>query len=78
MFLNLRTTSIHVSISIRVSEANTAKLERIKRKDETFEGLLDRLADIEDTMQDSTGTWAGSEKAKFARESRERVLKGFR
>ena len=64
--------------SIRVSETTKAKLERIKRDDETFDELLDRLADIEDTMQASAGAWAGSEKAKYARETRERVRESFR
>lgn len=67
-----------MSTSIRVSKATKAKLERIKRDDETFDELIDRLADIEDTMQASAGALAGSAKAKYARDPRERVRDSFR
>lgn len=62
-----------MSTSIRVSEETKDKLERIKREGESFDDLLDRLADIEDTMSASAGAWAGTKKAQYAREARERV-----
>lgn len=64
--------------SIRVSEETKSKLKRIKREDETFDDLLDRLADIEDKMADSAGAWAGTDKAEHALESRENVRESFR
>lgn len=35
---------IHMSTSIRISEETKRKLEAVKRDDETFDALLDRLA----------------------------------
>lgn len=64
--------------SIRVSAETKSKLKRIKREDETFDELLDRLADIEDKMADSAGAWAGTDKAEHAREARKNVRESFR
>ena len=74
----VHTARIHVSTSIRVSEETKEKLERIKRDDETFDDLLSRLADIEDTMADSAGAWAGTDKAAHAREAIDRSRESFR
>lgn len=67
-----------MSTTIRVSEETKEKLERLKREDETFDELIDRLADIEDTMAESAGAWAGTDKADHAREARRRTRESFR
>jgi len=67
-----------VCTSIRVSDETKEKLDRIKRQGETFDELLARLADLEDTMQDSAGAWEGTDKAEKAREERERMRGSFR
>lgn len=67
-----------MSTSIRVSEETKAKLKRIKRDDETFDELIDRLADVEDKMPDSAGAWAGTGKAERARHAREDVRESLR
>lgn len=66
-----------MSTTIRVSDETKAKLERVKRDDETFDELLSRLADLEDTMQESAGAWAGTDKADLAREAREETRGSF-
>lgn len=60
---------IHVSTSIRVSEETKAKLDSLKREDETFDQLLQRLAD--DTEPIEIGAWDG-ETADRAREAVDR------
>jgi len=67
-----------MSTSIRVSEATKAKLERIKQTDETYDELLDRLANVEDSMAESAGAWAGTRKAEAARNARDRMRGSFR
>ena len=69
---------MHMSTSIRVSEATKAKLNRVKREEETFDELLSRLADMEDSMAESAGSWAGTSKAESAFEARERMKGSFR
>jgi predicted CopG family antitoxin len=64
--------------TIRVSDDTKRKLDRIKQDDETFDELLDRLADLEDTMQASAGAWEGTDKAANALEERERMKGSFR
>jgi hypothetical protein len=64
--------------SIRVSDETKRKPDRIKRDDETFNELLDRLADLEDTMQSSAGSWDGTDKAENALQERERMKGSFR
>lgn len=67
-----------MSTSIRVSDETKEKLKRIKRDDETYDELIDRLADIEDTMADSAGAWAGTDKAEHARAARRNTRESFR
>lgn len=69
---------MHVSTSIRVSDETKAKLERIKRADESFDELLSRLAALEDTKQDSAGAWSGTDKAEGALGAREELRESLR
>jgi predicted CopG family antitoxin len=69
---------MHMSTSIRVSEETKTKLDRVKREGETFDELLSRLADLEDTMAESAGAWEGTNKAEAALEARERMKGSFR
>jgi len=62
--------------SIRVSDDTKSKLERLKRDDETFDELIDRLADSEQPV--NIGVWddetaeRARERVKESRESFER------
>lgn len=67
-----------MSTSFRVSDETKEALNRIKRPDETFDELIARLSDLEDTTQESAGSWEDTDKAKKAREERERTRRGFR
>lgn len=69
---------MHMSTSIRVSEETKAKLDRVKREGETFDELLARLADVEDSMAESAGAWEGTDKAESAFDARERMKGSFR
>lgn len=55
-----------MSTSIRVSEETKAKLDRLKRDDESFDELLDRLATDEEPID--IGSW-DSETADRARDA---------
>ena len=55
-----------MSTSIRVSEDTKRKLERIKRRDETFDELLERLVTAERPIE--IGAWS-SETAERARQA---------
>ena len=55
-----------MSTSIRVSDDTKRMLERLKRDDETFDELLERLAQSEKPI--NVGAWSG-EKADRAREA---------
>ncbi len=61
--------------TLRDSDEAKRKLEAIKRDDETFEELLDRLASQVRTME--PGAWVGTEKAALARSARERTRTSF-
>lgn len=63
-----------MSTSIRVSEDTKRKLERLKREDETFDDLLDRLASDEEPIE--VGAWS-EERADRAREAVERSRESF-
>ncbi len=63
-----------MSTSIRVSEDTKRKLERLKREDETFDDLLDRLASDEEPIE--VGAWS-EEQADRAREAVERSRESF-
>ena len=53
--------------SIRVSDETKRKLEALKRDDESFDDLLDRLATNARSME--AGAWAGTSKAAHARDA---------
>jgi predicted CopG family antitoxin len=65
---------IHVSTSIRVSDDTKRMLERLKRDDETFDELLERLVQNEEPIE--IGAWS-EEEAERAR-CREAVPGEFR
>lgn len=65
---------MHVSTSIRVSEATKEKLERLKRDDESFDELLVRLAGEREPVD--VGAWSGEEAA-AAREAIARSRESF-
>lgn len=64
-----------MSTSIRVSDETKSKLEAVKRDDETFDELLDRLASYEAPME--AGAWEGTDKADHAREAVRRSRESF-
>ncbi len=64
-----------MSTSIRVSDETKRKLEAIKRDDESYDDLLDRLATFERPME--AGVWAGSSKAAHARDAIKRTRESF-
>jgi Uncharacterized ACR, COG1753. len=72
--LTLYADWIHVSRSIRVSDDTKQMLESLKREDETFDELLERLAQSEKPI--NIGTWS-EEQADRAREAIERSWGSF-
>ena len=64
-----------MSTSLRVSEETKAILERLKREDETFDELLERLATDEQPIH--IGAWS-EEQADRAREAIQRSRESFR
>lgn len=66
--------TIQMSTSIRVSEDTKRKLKRLKREDETFDDLLDRLAGDEEPID--VGAWS-EERAERAREALDRSRESF-
>lgn len=65
---------MHMSTSIRLSEATKAKLERLKREDESFDELLARLAGEREPI--AVGSW-NDEAADRAREAIDRSRESF-
>jgi predicted CopG family antitoxin len=63
-----------MSTSIRVSDDTKAMLERLKREDETFDDLLERLALSEKPIE--IGAWS-KEEADQAREAVKRSRESF-
>lgn len=63
-----------MSTSIRVSDDTKRMLESLKREDETFDELLERLAQREKPID--IGAWS-EEEADEAREAVERSRKSF-
>jgi len=63
-----------MSTSIRVSERTKEKLDRLKRDTESFDDLLDRLANDEQPID--IGAW-DSETADRAREAIDRSRESF-
>lgn len=70
----MHTPCMHVSTSIRVSEATKEKLERLKRPDESFDELLARLAGEREPV--AVGAWS-DEEAQAAREAIDRSRESF-
>jgi len=64
-----------MSTSIRVSERTKAKLDRLKRDDESFDELLDRLTNEETPIE--IGAW-DSETADRARDAVARSRESFK
>jgi len=65
---------IHMSTSIRVSDDTKSMLESLKREDETFDELLERL--IESERPINIGAWS-EEEANSARDAIERSRESF-
>ena len=65
---------MHMSTSIRVSDDTKRLLERLKRDDETFDELLERLAQSESPIE--IGAW-NEEEAERARAAVKRSREGF-
>ncbi|MEF8778489.1 MAG: antitoxin VapB family protein [Natronomonas sp.] len=65
---------IHTSTSIRVSDDTKRMLESLKREDETFDELLERLAQSEKPID--VGVWS-EEEAERAREAVKRPRESF-
>lgn len=63
-----------MSTSIRVSDETKAKLDRLKRDDESFDELLERLASDEEPI--TVGTW-DSDTADRARDAIDRSRESF-
>ena len=63
-----------MSTSLRVSEETKAILERLKREDETFDELLERLAKSEQPID--VGAWS-EERANRARAAVKRSRESF-
>lgn len=64
-----------MSTSIRISDDTKALLERLKREDETFDNLLERLALSEEPIE--IGAW-NEEEADHAREAVTRSRESFK
>ncbi|WP_136716266.1 DUF7557 family protein [Halorientalis salina] len=64
-----------MSSTIRVSDDTKDKLRHLKREDETWDELLDRLATDNRSM--NPGAWEGTDKAKKAREAVKRSRESF-
>ena len=64
-----------MSTSIRVSDDTKTMLESLKRDDETFDELLERLAQSEKPI--NVGAWS-EEKADSAREAVKRSRESFK
>jgi len=65
---------MHMSSSIRVSNATKEKLKRLKRSDESFDELLARLASEGEPI--AIGSWS-DEEAEEAREAIARSRESF-
>lgn len=65
---------IHMSTSIRVSEQTKARLDRLKRDDESFDELLNRLATDEEPI--AIGSW-DADTADRARDAVSRSRESF-
>ena len=63
-----------MSTSIRVSDDTKRMLERLKREDETFDELLERLVQSENPIE--IGAWSEDD-AERAREAVKRSREGF-
>ncbi|APW99388.1 hypothetical protein CHINAEXTREME_17135 [Halobiforma lacisalsi AJ5] len=63
-----------MSTSIRVSDETKEKLDRLKREDESFDELLDRLASDEEPI--AVGSW-DSDTADRARDAIDRSRESF-
>lgn len=63
-----------MSTSIRVSDDTKRMLERLKREDETFDELLERLAQTEEPI--NIGVWS-EDQANRAREAVKRSRESF-
>lgn len=63
-----------MSTSIRVSDETKRMLERLKREDETFDKLLERLVQSENPIE--IGAWSEDD-AERAREAVKRSREGF-
>ncbi|MFB6108432.1 MAG: antitoxin VapB family protein [Haloplanus sp.] len=63
-----------MSTSIRVSDETKRMLERLKRDDETFDELLERLVQSEEPVE--IGAWS-REEAERARAAVERARESF-
>ncbi|WP_135822435.1 DUF7557 family protein [Halostella litorea] len=64
-----------MSSTIRVSDDTKDKLRHLKREDETWDELLDRLANESRSM--NPGAWEGTGKAEKAREAIKRSRESF-
>lgn len=64
-----------MSSTIRVTEGTKDKLRHLKREDETWDELLDRLATESQSM--NPGAWEGTDKAEKAREAVKRSRESF-
>lgn len=63
-----------VSKTIRVDEDVHAALSRLKRDEESFSELLDRLlAERRERVREGAGLWSGSDAAEEAREARQEM-----
>jgi len=65
---------MHMSTSIRVTDDTKRMLERLKRDDETFDELLERLAQSEQPI--NVGAWS-EEEAESARDAVARSRESF-
>jgi predicted CopG family antitoxin len=65
---------MHMSTSIRVTDDTKRMLERLKRDDETFDELLERLAQSEQPI--NVGAWS-EEEADRARDAVARSRESF-
>ena len=64
-----------MSTTLRVSDETKAKLEALKRDDETFDELLDRLTRNERPLE--AGAWEGTDRAEAARNAVDRTRESF-
>ena len=64
-----------MSSTIRVSEDTKEKLRHLKREDETWDEMLDRLATESRSM--NPGAWEGTDKAETARDAVKRSRESF-